>query len=134
MALTGIKDVDFLILDLLNDDELGKVCQINKTAHFYCNDENFWLNRTQSKFGKFLLPLGIDVRDYNNGYWKDYYRMMKKIVEKTTKRWKIFLQSRFVFTSIKRFEEDYGEKFTWNLLKDKKFGLEIGDDFEVFKL
>lgn len=43
--LTGNKDVDVLILNQLEDHELGAICQVNKYINSLCNDENFWLNR-----------------------------------------------------------------------------------------
>ena len=45
MALTGIADVDMKILQELNDDEIYKVCSVNKYVSKLCNNDNFWLNR-----------------------------------------------------------------------------------------
>jgi hypothetical protein len=123
MALTGIKDTDFLILDLLDDSELGNVCQTNKKASFLCNDENFWLRRTQSRFGKYLLPLGIDVRNYNNGSWKDYYIKLKNVVKETLNHWKI-VAIPYTYYSIKKFEALYS--FSWENLKKFNFDLYVG--------
>ena len=45
MKFTGIRDTDILILNELNDNEIGKVYQINKYFKYLCDDENFWSNR-----------------------------------------------------------------------------------------
>jgi hypothetical protein len=44
-VLSGNKDTDFIILQKLNDDELGKVCKVNKYVNSLCKDETFWMQR-----------------------------------------------------------------------------------------
>jgi len=89
MALTGIKDVDEKILNILDDKELGRVCQTNKKAKTLCDDEDFWRRRTESRFGKYLLPLGIDVRDYKVRSWKEYYIHLRNVVDAAKLNWEI---------------------------------------------
>ena len=43
--MTGNKQTDFIVLMNLNDQELGKVCTVNKYVNSLCNDPQFWLNR-----------------------------------------------------------------------------------------
>ena len=49
-TLTKNKDTDIIILQQLNDYELGKVCTVNKYVNSICNDDKFWLNRTMLNF------------------------------------------------------------------------------------
>ena len=49
-TLTKNKDTDIIILQQLNDYELGKVCSVNKYVNSICNDDKFWLNRTMLNF------------------------------------------------------------------------------------
>ncbi len=51
--LTGIKDVNLLVLTNLDDESLLNLCQVNKEASRICEDENFWRNRFMGKYGKF---------------------------------------------------------------------------------
>ena len=39
MALSGIKDVDMKIIDKLDDNELIKVCQVNKYVKSLCDTD-----------------------------------------------------------------------------------------------
>ena len=92
MALTGNKDVDYLILDLLDDRELVNVCQTNKKANHLCNDDQFWKRRTQSRFGKYLTPLGINMEEYikyKTDPWKEYYIKLKSVVDATKYGWEV---------------------------------------------
>ena len=66
MTFTGIKDTDFLILNQLSDDELGKVCQVNKYARKLCKDETFWLNR-----------IGKNIQYSVDKYFKIYSKYLK---------------------------------------------------------
>jgi len=64
---SGIKDVDLLILMILEDADLFKICLLNKYFNSLCNDEYFWYNRIVKKYGK-------DVANKNiNKKWKKYY-------------------------------------------------------------
>ena len=47
---TGNKDVDFLILNQLEDHDLVKISQINKYMNSLCQDECFWINRIEQVF------------------------------------------------------------------------------------
>ena len=88
-GLTGIKDVDFEILEKLNDNELGKVCSVNSHIRQLCNDENFWRKRTISKFGKYfcedvgnkdLQKCGKKINEYRENIpWKEYYSTLRQI-------------------------------------------------------
>ncbi len=49
-TFTGIRDVDFLILDKLDDESLGRICQTDRYARdVLCADNNFWRRRIISK-------------------------------------------------------------------------------------
>lgn len=75
--LTGDKNLDMMILMQLNDDELGKVCSVNKYVNVLCSNDIFWMNR-------FLKRYSIDnneassFRSYLNMNWKELYRYFKQ--------------------------------------------------------
>lgn len=75
--LTGDKNLDMMILMQLNDNELGKVCQVNKYVNSLCENDIFWMNR-------FLKRYSIDTteassfRSYLNMNWKELYRYFKQ--------------------------------------------------------
>ncbi len=80
--LTGNKDVDRKILNKLEDNDLVKVCQVNKQANTLCNDQVFWMNRVFNRFGY----VGGDVLRSNkkNRSWSDYYiNDLRKIIKNT---------------------------------------------------
>ena len=69
--LTGVRDLDFKILNKLDDNDLVNVCKTNKQANNLCDDQGFWLQRIMIKFPY----LGIDVlKKYKqNRSWSQYY-------------------------------------------------------------
>lgn len=67
-VLTGNRDADLLILQKLTDYELTQVCQVNKKVKTLCEDENFWRNRFNMKFGNLLIK--YKPQDIT---WKNYY-------------------------------------------------------------
>ena len=69
--LTGVKDLDIIILNKLEDQDLVSVCKTNKQANKLCDDQNFWLNRIMIKFPY----LGLDIlKKYKRGRsWSQYY-------------------------------------------------------------
>lgn len=74
---TGNKDVDMTILNILDDRELGKVCQVNKYANSLCHVDLFWKNRFDVKFGKILKSNEVEEfkrnkRKYEN--WETFYK------------------------------------------------------------
>jgi hypothetical protein len=56
---SGIKDVDLLILMILEDADLFKICLLNKYFNSLCNDEYFWYNRIVKKYGKDIANKNI---------------------------------------------------------------------------
>ena len=48
--LTGIKNLDLMILAKLDDKDLVSVCNTSKRADEICGDENFWRKRIEVKF------------------------------------------------------------------------------------
>ena len=73
--LTGIKDLDYAILNKLGDRDLISVCQVNKTASKLCDDETFWFNRILSRFPE--VPPEIFVKNKNGHTWLEYYGRIK---------------------------------------------------------
>ena len=71
MDLTGIKDLDYKILNNLEDRDLVNVCQTSKKADEICNDQMFWLNRIMVKFP--YLDSEILNRYKYGRSWSEYY-------------------------------------------------------------
>lgn len=69
--LTGIKDLDHIILNKLDDKDLVNVCQTNKKADEICNNQGFWLNRIRTKFPE--LTMDILNKYKRNRTWSNYY-------------------------------------------------------------
>ena len=69
--LTGNKDVDRKILNKLEDNDLVKVCQVNKQANTLCNDQVFWMNRVFNRFG--YVPGDILRKYKGDRSWSEYY-------------------------------------------------------------
>ena len=68
--LSGVKDVDLLILMNLDDESLFSACQVNKDAARICKDENFWRTRFLNKYGNFNKA--------NNMTWRELYLKARK--------------------------------------------------------
>lgn len=68
--LSGHKDTDFIILQQLNDNELGRVCQANKYVNQLCQDQNFWLKRILHTF----KLNGEEVQKMKNFFAFENYR------------------------------------------------------------
>ncbi len=69
---TGIKDVDKLILNELDDRSLIKMCMTNRYFKNLCKDDEFWRRRYYSKFGRHIentVNLGKD--EYQS--WRSKY-------------------------------------------------------------
>lgn len=69
--LTGNKNLDFVILNKLEDNDLVNVCQTNTAARDLCDDQRFWLNRIMFKFP--YLSLDILKQYKGNRDWSQYY-------------------------------------------------------------
>ena len=71
MSLSGTRDIDYKILNELNDVDLVNICQTNKRADEYCKDQMFWMNRILFKFP----GVNIDVltKYKGNMNWSVYY-------------------------------------------------------------
>ena len=70
------QDVDFKILNELEDKDLVSYCKLNKAAETLCNDQGFWLNRIRLKFPY----LGLNVLNkHKQGSWSEYYIDLRKI-------------------------------------------------------
>ena len=82
--LTGNKDVDIIIINMLNDYELGQVCQANRYVNSICNDEKFWRIRTYEKYGNKLKAFDVDVNTYKSNSWQEYYKLLSKVVQKVS--------------------------------------------------
>ena len=69
--LTGVKDLDLIILNNLGDHDLVNILQTNTTINKLSKDQNFWLQRIMTKFPY----LGLDVLNKykQERTWSQYY-------------------------------------------------------------
>jgi hypothetical protein len=73
-SLTGNKDVDFLIIQHLNDTGLKNISVVNKYMLSLFNDPNFWLKRISTQFN--MEPK--DIRKTNDYYGFGCYKELYK--------------------------------------------------------
>ena len=69
--LTGVKDLDYAILNELEDKDLVSFCSVNKDANKICLDQTFWLNRILTKFPN--VPSKIFIQNTKDRSWSEYY-------------------------------------------------------------
>ena len=85
--LTGNKDIDRKILNELDDEDLVRVCQVNKKSNEFCNnDQVFWMNRVFDRYGY----VGNDVlkRYKKDRSWSEYYiQDLRKINKNNSKKY-----------------------------------------------
>ena len=67
LQFTGMKDIDWLIINSLDDDSLVSLCATNKYLRSLCN-ETFWEKRVRER----LDDYAIRIKD-TNMTWKEYY-------------------------------------------------------------
>ena len=72
IGITGNKETDFIVLSNLNDDDLARLCSVNKYTRDLCRDENFWMNRTIKRFNRFSTNINSD-RNKLGMTWKGFY-------------------------------------------------------------
>ena len=77
-TLTGIKDVDLLILSQMDDKTLYNFCKVNKSARKLCSDENFWKNRLIQKYGQDAAKYKPEKKS-----WKKHYSFVHYAVFNT---------------------------------------------------
>lgn len=68
MFLTENRDVNFKILDYLDDRSLLEACKTDKRAQEICNDEGFWRRRYFRVYGEEAASYKMSDRS-----WKNYY-------------------------------------------------------------
>lgn len=89
--LTGNKNLDYKILNELDDKDLVNVCQTNHHANELCNNETFWLNRIRIKFP--YLSLGILNKYKGNKSWSQYYIKDLREINSSNAKIKLILGS-----------------------------------------
>ena len=83
VALSGIKDVDYIILQNLSDQDLGNFCRVNKEARKLCTDDTFWRNRTMKRFSSVISQdVLIKNKEANFKTWREYYINLVDFLEK----------------------------------------------------
>ena len=86
--LTGVKDLDLLILIQLDDQNLVNVCKTNTTINELCNDQNFWLQRIMKMFP--YLDLYILKKYKQDRDWSQYYIDDLRTINKTNAIYKLY--------------------------------------------
>ena len=70
MKFTGIKDIDYKILNELDDNSLINFCKTNKFATKLCNDDEFWKRRIYHIF-KYNVDEILKIKTEES--FKDFY-------------------------------------------------------------
>ncbi len=77
---TGNKDTDRLVLAKLNDYDLKNACMICKHLNEICKNDNFWRDRTLSRFSKYLGGVK-DMKKYDSRSWEIYYKSLTEFLQ-----------------------------------------------------
>lgn len=118
-TLTGIKDVDLLIMSELSDKELGKFCQLNSYTKGLCKDDNFWRRRTLKRFTQVLKEETlIKNKEANFTSWREYYINLVDFMEKDYSYYPIYRE---------------GDNFTIHSTSPKPYIIKKGRD-DLIKL
>jgi hypothetical protein len=91
MGLSGLKDIDLKIIQGLDDNELGKVCQVNKYVNSLCNDESFWLQRILNNFKTLNSEETNRMKVFLGFSYRELYKFLKTFPIFTEDR-KVFLR------------------------------------------
>jgi hypothetical protein len=76
--LSGIRDVDLIILAVLDDQSLFSLCLVNKYTNNLCKNEDFWRKRFYENFVKDITETNKE-ETIENITWRKRY--LKKIYE-----------------------------------------------------
>jgi hypothetical protein len=76
-TLTGIKDIDLQIIQKLNDNELTKVCSVNKYINSLCDEEKFWLERILINFKILNSQESKKMKLFLAFSYKELYKFLK---------------------------------------------------------
>ena len=76
MKLTGIKDLDYDILNRLSDRELVNFCEVDTSAYNICSDDKYWLSRLQAKYPQ--IPVNYLYIGKGDKSWNQYYISLYK--------------------------------------------------------
>lgn len=88
--MSGVKDVDLMIMAKLDDKTLLNLGQTNKYLNSLFNKEIFWFNRCREKFG----VTNYNENEYEN--WKTcYFTTMKAIKPYINEPWKFMKSENF---------------------------------------
>ena len=83
--LTGIKDLDLKILNLLDDKSLANTFKLNRYFRTLSRIESFWLNRSLQRWGKYLGDLKTIDKYRERAFchtWRTYYFSILKYIKK----------------------------------------------------
>ena len=84
-GFTGMRDVDFMILDKLNNKSLSSCSLVNKYIHKLCKEEIFWLNKYIKLFGEESKKYKPETRN-----WMEQYLKVKADTSKIENAWSFF--------------------------------------------
>ena len=79
-GFTSDKNIDMLILNNLDDEDLSKVCVINKYVYSLCQNETFWTNRFINKYGKYYQDIESMKKFKGEMSWKEYYLWISDLI------------------------------------------------------
>lgn len=65
---TSVKDNILQVMYRLDDQSLGRLCQTHKRLNNFCQEEYFWRNRFENRFGKIAGGFKPEDRSWRNHY------------------------------------------------------------------
>ena len=78
-TLTGFRDPDLIILEILDDRSLFSLSKVDKYTNTLCKNEVFWRNRFIKTYGNYVKP--------NWTTWKELYLKIVYYLDGSTDDW-----------------------------------------------
>ncbi len=87
-GLTGIRDIDMMILSNLSDEDVLNACLTSKEVYAVCKNDGFWRNRFLQRFG----PVKFELTKHHKAYrsWKDFYFSTVNDLKEWSDPWDFF--------------------------------------------
>ncbi len=87
LPFTGDFNLDTLVLNNLNDQDLGSVCQTHKLARYICTNDRYWMIRTLHFYGRYLGSASVIRERYLCGRtWEQYYKFLAPMLAEAKSR------------------------------------------------
>lgn len=113
-TLTGIKDVDTIILSKLSDKDLRNLCMVNKYSQSLCDNDLFWKRRFVNKYGE----RAVKYKPANKT-WKEHYYFVHYLIVNTGYTSRIVKKMKMKTQKVKSGELEYNQVYENKKVKTK---------------